>query len=114
MLQRFFQGIVCSARRSRSGLNTAVIGISADLPFAQKQFCGAAGIDRVQTLSTFRSPEFGKDYGVAISDGPLKGLTTRAVLVLDENNKVIYSQRVSEITDQPDYDKVLAVLQATS
>jgi thiol peroxidase len=94
--------------------NTTVLGISADLPFAQQRFCGAAGIDNVKTLSTFRSSSFATDYGVAIEDGVLDSLTARAVIVLDENNRVIYSQRVDEITDEPDYDGVLKALQAAS
>ncbi|MGJ3352284.1 thiol peroxidase [Providencia sp. Je.9.19] len=87
--------------------NTVVLCISADLPFAQARFCGAEGLDNVVTLSTFRSPSFADDYGVAISSGPLKGLTARSVVVLDENNKVIYSQLVPEITEEPDYDAAL-------
>ncbi|MNR82758.1 Thiol peroxidase [compost metagenome] len=92
--------------------NTVVLGISNDLPFAQKRFCGAANIDKVTMLSSFRSPEFARSYGVAIPNGALKGLTTRAIVVLDENNKVIYSQRSSEITEEPDYQKVLDALKA--
>lgn len=90
--------------------NTVVLCISADLPFAQARFCGAEGLDNVVTLSAFRSPTFAKDYGVAMSSGPLKGLTARSVVVLDENDNVIYSQLVSEITEEPDYDKALAAL----
>lgn len=88
--------------------NVILLAISADLPFAGKRFCGADDIN-VETLSTFRS-EFAKNYGVAIADGKLQGLTTRAVLVLDENNVVIYSQLVNELTNEPDYSAVLAVL----
>ena len=87
--------------------NTVVLCISADLPFAQARFCGAEGLDNVVTLSTFRSPSFADDYGVAIASGPLKGLTARSVVVLDENNNVIYSQLVPEITEEPDYDSAL-------
>ncbi|MFD1091732.1 thiol peroxidase [Providencia vermicola] len=87
--------------------NTVVLCISADLPFAQARFCGAEGLDNVVTLSTFRSPSFADDYGVAIASGPLKGLTARSVVVLDENDKVIYSQLVPEITEEPDYDNAL-------
>ncbi|EKT62543.1 thiol peroxidase [Providencia burhodogranariea] len=90
--------------------NTVVLCISADLPFAQARFCGAEDLENVVTLSTFRTPEFAQDYGVAIASGPLKGLTARSVVVLDENDKVIYSQLVPEITEEPDYDKALAVL----
>ncbi|MFK0380238.1 thiol peroxidase [Pandoraea sp. NPDC090278] len=87
--------------------NTVIIGISSDLPFAQKRFCSANGINNVYMLSDFRSPSFGRDYGVMISDGPLRELLTRAVVVLDENDRVIYRQMVSEITQEPDYQKVI-------
>jgi thiol peroxidase len=90
--------------------NTVVLGISSDLPFAQKRFCSSAGIDHVKTLSTFRSTQFGKDYGVGIAQGPLRNLTARAIVVLDEKNRVLYSQLVPEITHEPDYQKVLDVL----
>lgn len=90
--------------------NTEMIGISNDLPFAQKRFCGAENIKNVTMLSAFRSPKFAQDYGVAIPDGALKGLTARALVVLDENNRVIFSQRSSEIAEEPDYQKVLEVL----
>ncbi|MDC9592086.1 thiol peroxidase [Xenorhabdus sp. IM139775] len=90
--------------------NTVVLCISADLPFAQSRFCGSEGLSNVVTLSTLRGGEFQEDYGVAISEGPLGGLTARAVVVLDENNQVIYSQLVDEITNEPDYDSALAVL----
>ncbi|AXU95088.1 MAG TPA: thiol peroxidase [Erwinia persicina] len=90
--------------------NAVVLCISADLPFAQSRFCGSDGLSNVVTLSTLRGSEFKKDYGVAIVDGPLNGLTARAVVVLDEQDKVIYSQLVSEITTEPDYDAALASL----
>lgn len=90
--------------------NSVVLCISADLPFAQARFCGAEGLDNVVTLSTFRSPEFSEDYGVAIADGPLKGLNARAVVILDGSNNVIYSQLVNEITEEPDYECALAAL----
>lgn len=90
--------------------NTVVLCISADLPFAQSRFCGSDGLSNVVTLSTLRGGEFKKDYGVAITDGPLTGLTARAVVVLDENDTVIYSQLVNEITTEPDYDAALAAL----
>lgn len=89
--------------------NTVVLNISADLPFAQKRFCGAEGIDKAKTLSTFRS-SFGKDYGVEIVDGPLRGLCSRAVLVLDENNRVLHAEQVPEIAQEPSYDQALAAL----
>jgi thioredoxin-dependent peroxiredoxin len=87
----------------------AVLMISADLPFAQKRFCTAEGIDGIVPLSTFRST-FAKDYGLELVDGPLKGVTARAVLVLDGAGKVRYSQIVEEITTEPDYDAVIAAL----
>ncbi|MDO9205358.1 MAG: thiol peroxidase [Methylotenera sp.] len=95
-----------------SGMNNAVVlCISADLPFAQSRFCGAEGIENVITLSTFRdTAKFSKDYGVQILDSSLAGLTARAVIVLDENNNVLHSELVAEITSEPDYDAALAVL----
>ncbi|EIZ4863271.1 thiol peroxidase, partial [Shigella sonnei] len=92
--------------------NTVVLCISADLPFAQSRFCGAEGLNNVITLSTFRNAEFLQAYGVAIADGPLKGLAARAVVVIDENDNVIFSQLVDEITTEPDYEAALAVLKA--
>jgi thiol peroxidase len=88
--------------------NTVVLVISADLPFAQNRFCGAEGLDNVITLSTMRGRDFHKDYGVMIMDPPLSGLTARAVIVLDENDKVVYSQLVPEIKQEPNYDAALA------
>lgn len=90
--------------------NTVVLVISADLPFAAARFCGAEGLDNVSTLSTFRNPSFQKDYGVAMQDGPLAGLCNRSVVVLDEDNKVIHSQLVNEIKDEPDYEAALKAL----
>lgn len=94
-----------------SGLNNAVVlCISADLPFAQARFCGAEGLDKVVTLSTLRGSEFLAEYGVAIAAGPLAGLAARALLVLDENDTVLFSQLVPELTHEPDYAGALAVL----
>ncbi|KAA1172776.1 thiol peroxidase [Marinobacter salinexigens] len=90
--------------------NTVVLVVSADLPFASSRFCGAEGLENVETLSTFRNYSFQQDYGVAIQDGPLAGLCARAVVVLDEDNKVLYSQLVSEIKEEPDYDAALKAL----
>ncbi len=90
--------------------NTLVICVSADLPFAQARFCGAEGLDNVISLSTMRGREFLKDYGVAIASGPLVGVAARAVVVLDEHDKVLHSQLVGEIADEPDYQAALAVL----
>jgi thiol peroxidase len=95
-----------------SGLNnTVVLVISADLPFAAKRFCTTEGLNNVVSLSTFRSRDFHSKYGVDIGDGPLKGLTARAVVVLDENNKVLHSELVPEIKEEPKYDAALGVLQ---
>lgn len=90
--------------------NTVVLLISADLPFAQCRFCEAEGIKNVTPLSTFRS-SFGKDYGVNLIDTFLAGLTARAVIILDEENKIIYTQLVNELADEPDYESALAELQ---
>ncbi|MGB4063479.1 MAG: thiol peroxidase [Azonexus sp.] len=90
--------------------NAVVLCISADLPFAQARFCGTEGLDNVVTLSTLRGSEFIEAYGVAITSGPLAGLTARAVVVLDENDKVIHSELVSEIKNEPDYAAALAAL----
>jgi thiol peroxidase len=89
--------------------NAVVLCISADLPFAQSRFCGAEGIENVVMLSTMRG-EFLKDYGVAMTDGPLAGLAARAVLVLDEHDKVTHAQMVDEITHEPDYAAALKAL----
>ena len=94
-----------------SGLaNTVVLCISADLPFAQKRFCGAEGLDNVVNLSTMRGAEFLKDYGVALASGPLAGIAARAVLVLDEQGKMLHSELVAEIADEPDYEAALRAL----
>ncbi len=90
--------------------NTVVLCISKDLPFAQARFCGAEGLDNVITLSDFRDGNFGKSYQVEIIDGPLAALESRAVVILDENGTVIYTQQVPEIVDEPDYEAALAVL----
>ncbi|WP_439238781.1 thiol peroxidase [Lonepinella sp. BR2919] len=90
--------------------NTVVLCISADLPFAHARFCGAEGIENVQTLSTFRDKSLHTKLGVDIASSGLAGLTSRSVIVLDENNKVLYSELVSEIKNEPDYEKALAVL----
>jgi thiol peroxidase len=90
--------------------DTAVLVISADLPFAQARICDAAGAANATTLSMMRSKNFAKDYGVLIQDGPIAGLCARAVVILDEDNKVIYSEQVPEIAQDPDYEKALAAL----
>ncbi|AHG78759.1 thiol peroxidase [Mannheimia varigena USDA-ARS-USMARC-1388] len=90
--------------------NTVVLCISADLPFAQARFCGAEGIENAKVLSTFRNRELHNKLGVDITSGPLASLASRSVIVLDENNKVLHSQLVPEIKEEPDYDAALAVL----
>lgn len=90
--------------------NAVVLVISADLPFAMSRFCGAEGLSNVVTLSTFRAKDFHQKYGVDLADGPLKGLTARAVVVVDENNKVVHSELVPEIANEPNYDAALAAL----
>lgn len=86
--------------------NTVVVNISKDLPFALNRFCAAEGLDKVVNLSDFRG-SFGDDYGVTLTDSPLKGLLSRAVIVADENGKVIYTEQVPEITQEPNYDAAL-------
>ena len=90
--------------------NTKVLCISKDLPFAQARFCGAEGIDKVETLSDFRDGNFGKAYQVEFTDGPLQGLHSRAVVVLDENGTVKYSEQVPETVDEPNYKAALEAL----
>lgn len=89
--------------------NTVVLCVAADLPFAMARFCGAEGLDNVHVGSTFRS-SFGESYGVTFKDGPLKGLLSRAVIVVDKDGSVLHAQQVAEIADEPDYDAALAVL----
>lgn len=90
--------------------DTQVICVSMDLPFAEKRFCTAEGIDKLEVTSAFRSPTFAQEYGLQIVDGPLAGLLARAVIVLDENRKVIFSDLVDEITHEPDYEGAMSVL----
>lgn len=90
--------------------NTTVLCISRDLPFAQKRFCGAEGIENVVTLSDYRDGSFGKNYGLELLDGPLQGLHARSVVVLDENHNVVYTELVPDIKDEPNYDGALAAL----
>lgn len=90
--------------------NTVVLCISADLPFAQSRFCGAEGLANVVTLSTMRGREFLEAYGVALTNGPLAGVAARAVVVLDENDKVLHSELVAEIKNEPDYDAAIKSL----
>lgn len=90
--------------------NTKVLCISRDLPFAQSRFCGAEGIDNVVMLSDFKTGKFGKDYGLEISEGAFSGLHSRCIVVLDESGKVVYTEQVPEIAQEPDYEKALAAL----
>lgn len=90
--------------------NTIVLCISRDLPFAQKRFCGAEGIENVVMLSDFNTGTFGKDYGLELIDGALKGLHSRCVIVIDENGTITYTEQVAEIVDEPNYEKALASL----
>jgi thiol peroxidase len=90
--------------------NTKVLCISRDLPFAQKRFCGAEGLENVVNLSDFKEGSFGKNYGLEIVDGPLAGLHSRVVIVLDENGVIKHAEQVAEIADEPNYDAALAAL----
>lgn len=104
---------VCDAQTRRFnqeatafGDDVVVLGISRDLPFAQKRWCGAAGVTRVETLSDFRG-NFGENYGLLIKDGPLANLLARAVFIVDKNDKLVYQQIVPELTKEPEYGPVL-------
>lgn len=90
--------------------NTVVLCVSVDLPFALGRFCGAEGLENVVPVSVFRNPDFGNGYGVTIADGPLAGLMSRAVVVVDEAGKVVYTEQVPEITQEPNYEAALAAL----
>lgn len=90
--------------------NTIVLCVSKDLPFASKRFCSVEGLDNVITASDFRDGSFGRNYGVSIADGPLAGLHSRAVVVLDENGIVTYTEQVPEIVQEPDYEAALNAL----
>ncbi|MFT4970479.1 MAG: thiol peroxidase [Chitinophagales bacterium] len=90
--------------------NTSVLCISRDLPFAQSRFCGAEGIENVFMLSDFNTGQFGKDYGLEILDGPLAGLHSRCIVVIDTEGKLIYTEQIPEIVEEPNYDLALASL----
>ncbi len=90
--------------------NTAVLCISRDLPFALTRFCGAEGLDNVETLSDFRDGNFGKAYGLEYVDGPIQGLLARAIVVLDENGKTIYTEQVAKVAEEPNYKAALEAL----
>jgi len=107
---------VCAASAKRfdqeieNVADTVVLTVSNDLPFAQDRFCKAEGVNSVVTLSQLRDREFGRAYGVEITDGPLAGLTARAIIVLDKDNTVLHTELVPEIKQEPDYDAALAKL----
>jgi thiol peroxidase len=90
--------------------NTAVVCVSRDLPFAQKRFCGAEGIDNVIMASDFKNGDFGKDLGVIFTDGPLNALLSRSVIVADENGKILFTEQVSETANEPNYEAAIAAL----
>jgi thiol peroxidase len=90
--------------------NTKVLCISRDLPFAQKRFCGAEGIENVINLSDFVNGQFGQDYGLTMVDSVLAGLHSRVVIVIDENGKIMYTEQVGEIADEPNYDAAISAL----
>ncbi|MDC5804319.1 thiol peroxidase [Vibrio europaeus] len=104
------QSVRAFNEKAASKDNTVVLCVSADLPFAAARFCELEGIEGVQHASTFRSPEFAQDYGVAISEGALAGLTARAVVCVNEEGLVTHSELVAEITEEPNYDAALASL----
>ncbi len=92
--------------------NTVVLCISKDLPFAQGRFCGAEGIDGVETISQFRCDCFEKNYGTLMEDGPLKGLLARSVFVINKEGELVYSELVPEVTQEPDYEKVISTIKS--
>ncbi|WP_116473840.1 thiol peroxidase [Zobellella maritima] len=90
--------------------NTQVLCVSMDLPFAANRFCGAEGLDRVQVASAFRHGDFLSNYGVALADGPLRGLSARAVVCIDEQGQVVYGELVPELTNEPNYEAAIQAL----
>ncbi len=107
---------VCSAavrnfnKRAGGLTNTQVICISRDLPFSQQQFCAAEGIENVEMLSDFKTGQFGKDYGLEVTTGAFQGLHSRVVIILDENNKIIYTEQVPDIAQEPNYETAINAL----
>ncbi len=97
-------------KRATEATNTVVLCLSRDLPFAQSRFCAAEGIENVKTASVFRCNCFRDGYGVEMTDGPLKGLEARSVVVIDEEGKVVYTELVPEIAQEPNYEAALSVL----
>lgn len=89
-----------------------ILCVSEDLPFAQKRFCANENLQNVQPVSVFRHPEFGQDYGVMIIDGPLTGVLSRAVVIIDEHGKVVYTEQVKELSDEPNYPDLFAALKS--
>ncbi len=102
-IKRFNEAVATSG-------DVVVLNVSKDLPFAQKRFCGAEGIENVHTLSGFRCEQFGKDYGITLVDGPLHGLYSRAVFVINGDGKIVYSEHVPEIAQEPNYDAALSAV----
>ncbi|HHM06398.1 MAG TPA: thiol peroxidase [Gammaproteobacteria bacterium] len=98
------------AELSKGREDVVVLTISADLPFAQSRFCTSEGLSQAHTLSMMRSRKFAKDYGVLLVDGPLAGITARAVVAIDEHDQVVYTELVADIAQEPNYDKALAAL----
>ena len=90
--------------------NTVILCVSADLPFAHQRFCESEGLDKVIPLSVFRSPAFGNDYGVTIANGPLTGLLSRSIVIIDNKGKIVYTEQVPEIAQEPDFEAALKVL----
>ena len=90
--------------------DTVILVVAADLPFAMSRFCGAESLENVAPLSVMRSQNFSRDYGVLIEDGPLAGITARAIVVLDQDNSVVHTELVSEIAHEPDYEAALQAL----
>ena len=90
--------------------NTVILCVSADLPFAHQRFCEGEGLNKVIPLSVFRSPAFGNDYGVIIATGPLTGLLSRSIVIIDTEGKIVYTEQVPEIAQEPDYEAALKVL----
>jgi len=90
--------------------NTLVLNVSKDLPFAHARFCGAEGLENVTSVSDFRTGSCGKNFGVEICDGPLAGLLSRAVVIIDDAGKIMYTEQVPEIAQEPDYEAALAAL----
>ena len=94
--------------------DTVIVNVSKDLPFAQKRFCESNQVDHVVSLSAFRGDNFGNDYGITITDGPLQGLLGRAIVVVDANGSVVHTELVPEIADEPNYEAALAAVKQTA